>query len=93
MAWTLPTPPTKEAFFRPTWYQDCPNPTARQVVYNDSYDSYYDDESESPFSSSFAFSNYGLEGPAPVKEEPGLRRGARLGMAARRAVQEIRKRL
>ena len=92
MAWTLPSPPSREAFFRPTWYQDCPNPTARQVVYND-YS--YDDETDSSSSFSYAFSNYGLEEPVvpAVEQEPSLRRGARLGMAARRAVQEIRKRL
>ena len=38
MAWTLPNNPSNnpKSFFRPpTWYQDCGNPTARQVVYHD----------------------------------------------------------
>ena len=86
MAWTLPTPTALTPSFRPTWYQDCPNPTARRVVYDDGLDG-----DEEPFA--FSFSNYGLDEQTAATEpstDEGLPRGARLGRVARRAIQGLR---
>ncbi|CAB9508123.1 expressed unknown protein [Seminavis robusta] len=90
MAWTLPT--SMKPSFQPTWYQDCGNPTVRQVVYEDDY--LFGDED----SYEFAFRNYGsdwssdLEGPgADTELQPDhLPRGARISRAARRALSGIR---
>ena len=82
MAWTLPNQPT----FQPSWYQDCGNPTARRVVYDDLE---MEDEEEFYISHFSDLYHYEVDSSSSTEQEV-LPRGARLGRAARRAFQGLR---
>jgi hypothetical protein len=88
MAWTLPA--HVKPNFKPTWYQDCGNPTVRRVVYDD--DLYADEDSYE-----FSFHNYGNDwsinqdtSESSMPQQEAMPRGARIGRAARRAINGIR---
>jgi hypothetical protein len=83
MAWTLPSQPS----FRPSWYQDCGNPTARRVVYDDIED---DDFHVSNFAWESSATNSASKTESSIPEQKVLPRGARIGRAARRAIQGLR---
>ena len=86
MAWTLPNQPT----FRPSWYQDCGNPTRRAVVYDDfeDDDEFYVSNFQRVWGSSLS-STVDTTEPS-VSEQEVLPRGARIGRAARRALKGLR---
>ena len=91
-AWSLPSPGTS---FKSTWYQDCPNPTARRIVYED-YDDYDSIQfSYSSFggdwSSSTAFWSSDTRDSSPEPQrQPVTRRGTRIVNVGRRALQGLR---